>query len=101
MGVDLAHVWCTPEAAIPIKCYSPELIVSCRLNNAQYETDKEAMKMEFSRMDVFIMGPGLGRNPTLLNQIEQWMTLCKEWKIPIVVDGDALYLVAKKPTVIY
>ena len=57
--------------------------------------------MEFSRMDVFIMGPGLGRNPTLLNQIEQWMTLCKEWKIPIVVDGDALYLVAKKPTVIY
>lgn len=26
-GCDLVHIFCTQSAAIPIKCYSPELIV--------------------------------------------------------------------------
>lgn len=27
MGADLAHIFCAKDAAIPIKSYSPELIV--------------------------------------------------------------------------
>ena len=34
-GSDLAHVFCTEEASIPIKCYSPELIVHPCLQNLE------------------------------------------------------------------
>lgn len=34
-GADIAHIFCSEEASIPLKCYSPEFIVHPCLNDQQ------------------------------------------------------------------
>jgi ATP-dependent NAD(P)H-hydrate dehydratase len=60
-GSDLSHVFCHVDAAIPIKCYSPELIVHPAFST---EEDTELLKKTarwFKSMDSILIGPGLGR----------------------------------------
>lgn len=46
---------CPVEAAIPIKCYSPEIIVHPNKNN-------EDIKEWLGFAGVFVCGPGMGRS---------------------------------------
>ena len=43
-GADLCHVFCTAPAAVPIKCYSPELIVHPSLLHSVDTTDEEILQ---------------------------------------------------------
>ena len=52
-GCDLCKVVCPAEAAIPIKCYSPELIV---------DPVKKFDKEFFAYSSNFVVGPGMGRS---------------------------------------
>ena len=59
-GSDLAFVYCHEDASIPIKSYSPEIIV----NSIFAKTPKEQQvkpALEIARS--VIIGPGLGRQP--------------------------------------
>lgn len=75
MGADLVSVFCAEEAAIPIKCYSPELMVlPIYSDKDSNEADITAMEMDplhiqstanivvqaMERLHVLIIGPGLG-----------------------------------------
>lgn len=63
-GADLSHIYCTKEAAIPIKSYSPDIIVHPQipLKTKKLENPYEDLIPWLDRMDGFVIGPGLGRD---------------------------------------
>jgi hypothetical protein len=80
MGADLAHVFCAEGAGHVIKSYSPELIVhpymreggsgSSGGTHTAYDAELVTEAMEkiepwLDRMSALVVGPGLGRDPTM------------------------------------
>ncbi|XP_073701905.1 ATP-dependent (S)-NAD(P)H-hydrate dehydratase isoform X2 [Garra rufa] len=96
-GADLSHVFCTKDAAPVIKSYSPELIVHPVLDspNAVEEIEKW-----LPRLHSLVVGPGLGREDMLLKNAKEIIERSKLRGIPIIIDADGLWLVAKEPSVI-
>ncbi|PPD97312.1 hypothetical protein GOBAR_DD05657 [Gossypium barbadense] len=106
IGADLSHVFCTEGAATVIKSYSPELIVhpileeSYNISGVNDEGKRDISKKILSefdkwmeRFDCLLVGPGLGRDPFLLECVSKIMTRARQSNVPIVVDGDGLFLV--------
>ncbi|WMV10440.1 hypothetical protein MTR67_003825 [Solanum verrucosum] len=119
IGADLSHVFCTKDAAPVIKSYSPELIVHPILEESYSIRDEEKSSISakviaevekwMERFDCLVVGPGLGRDPFLLgnrysapnyNQaypagdcVSNIMKHARERNVPMVIDGDGLYLV--------
>lgn len=106
IGADLSHVFCTKDAAPVIKSYSPELIVHPVLEESytiSQFSEEEKRKVEdkvigevdkwMERFDCLVIGPGLGRDPFLLECVSKIMLLAKKSNVPFVVDGDGLFLV--------
>lgn len=103
IGADLSHIFCTKDAAPVIKGYSPELIVHPILEESYTIRDEE--KGSFSekvhteinkwmeRFDCLVVGPGLGRDTFLLDCVSEIMKHARESNIPIIIDGDGLFLV--------
>eukprot|EP01083_Nonionella_stella_P093469 261971_1 len=99
MGADLVTVICAPEAGVPIKSYSPELMVAPLLKSGQ--ASEQASSKICTEVDQFlarnnsmVIGPGLGRNPLILQTSSLIMQAAKRLEMPIVVDGDALYMLS-------
>jgi ATP-dependent NAD(P)H-hydrate dehydratase len=109
-GADLVWIFCSEEAAIPIKSYSPEPIVLPILptrgkkyidldsDKERIDSDKEridAAVSEFERLaprfDSVICGPGLGRDDVTLQTLLRILEVCKRRLLPTVIDGDALF----------
>uniref|UniRef100_A0A7I4EBX6 ATP-dependent (S)-NAD(P)H-hydrate dehydratase n=1 Tax=Physcomitrium patens TaxID=3218 RepID=A0A7I4EBX6_PHYPA len=113
MGADLAHVFCTSGAATVIKSYSPELIVHPVLHES-YDVGeigeeeisglKDKVLAEvgkwLQRFDCIVIGPGLGRDPILLDCVAAIIEEAKFKNIPLVLDGDGLFLVTNQPELI-
>lgn len=101
VGADMSHILCTGSAAPVIKSYSPNLMVHPYLhdeNNKSQLSSKIAPLLE--RMHVVLIGPGLGRDDDVLNQVSQIIELCAERNLPLVVDADGLFLIQKQPSLI-
>ncbi|KAF1781690.1 Ribokinase-like [Phytophthora cactorum] len=92
-GADLCHLFCS---------YSPELIVHPLLRSdvalARFEESKRAeilaeaverIARVLPRLDSLVIGPGLGRDAVIAK--------AKEANLPVILDGDALYLVSLEP----
>jgi ATP-dependent NAD(P)H-hydrate dehydratase len=113
MGADLAHVFCTAGAATVIKSYSPEIIVHPVLHES-YDTgelgDKERVDVKdkvmgevskwLERFDCIVIGPGLGRDSLLLDCVAEIIVKAKSLNIPLVLDGDGLFLITKEPELV-
>ncbi|XP_044497824.1 ATP-dependent (S)-NAD(P)H-hydrate dehydratase isoform X2 [Mangifera indica] len=113
IGADLSHVFCTKDAAPVIKGYSPELIVhpileesysisglgdeerSSISSNILVEVDKW-----MERFDCLVVGPGLGRDPFLLECVSEILKCARQSNVPIVIDGDGLFLVTNSPDLV-
>lgn len=103
IGADLSHVFCTKDAAPVIKSYSPELIVHPVLEESYSvrEEDKKNISSKvlaevgkwLERFDCLVIGPGLGRDPFLLDCVSEIIRHARKSNIPIVIDGDGLFLV--------
>lgn len=94
VGADLLHVFCCRDAAIPIKSYSPELMVHPVLDDA---TDPiKLIQPWLDRLHVLVIGPGLGRDPNVFETIRRLLTVCRELKKPLVIDADALFLISQE-----
>lgn len=97
VGGDLAHVFCQQAASPVIKSYSPELIVHPLL-------DKESAVQDIMewvpRLHCIVIGPGLGRNPTILKTVAKLIEKLKEAEKPMVIDGDGLWLITQQPQLI-
>ena len=80
VGADLAFVFCAEEAALPIKCYGPELMVLPMYGIGAFDAvgddpERVAALVEASvdraaaaldRVHGLLLGPGLGRHPAAL-----------------------------------
>ncbi|KAJ4968746.1 hypothetical protein NE237_015447 [Protea cynaroides] len=103
IGADLSHVFCTKDAATVIKSYSPEIIVHPVLEESYNirEGEKRSISAKvltevskwMERFDCLVVGPGLGRDPFLLECVSEILKHARQLKIPFVVDGDGLFLV--------
>lgn len=103
IGADLSHVFCTKDAAPVIKGYSPELIVHPVLVESYSVRDDDQRSVSLKvlaevdkwmeRFDCLVVGPGLGRDPFLLDCVSEIMKHARQLKVPIVIDGDGLFLV--------
>ncbi|KEH36792.1 ATP-dependent (S)-NAD(P)H-hydrate dehydratase isoform X1 [Medicago truncatula] len=103
IGADLSHVFCTKDAAPVIKSYSSELIVHPVLEESYSvrEEDKKNISSKvlaevgkwLERFDCLVIGPGLGRDPFLLDCVSEIIRHARKSNIPIVIDGDGLFLV--------
>nr|BCL66102.1 hypothetical protein [Volvox africanus] len=54
----------------------------------------------FNRLDCLVVGPGLGRDPLLLDIARSVILRAKATKMPLVLDGDGLFLVAREPELV-
>lgn len=88
------YVFTTKAAAPVIKSYSPELIVHPYLDDEQAE---DLIKPWIQKLHVAVIGPGLGRADSTGGVVEIIVKLCKERNIPLVIDADGLYFIAKNP----
>lgn len=105
IGADLSHVFCTKDAAPVIKSYSPELIVHPVLEESYSVGDRDRDKDHISRrvvaevdkwmerFDCLVVGPGLGRDPFLLDCVSEIIKQARQSNVPIIIDGDGLFLV--------
>lgn len=100
VGCDLSHVFCPLNAAPVIKSYSPELIVHPILDAGNAV---ELMKPWLPRLHVLIIGPGLGKDSSILETVGRIIQFCREeqdYAKPLVIDADGLFMVTKNPKVI-
>ncbi|KAM3463890.1 hypothetical protein MY5147_006880 [Beauveria neobassiana] len=109
LGCDMSHVICTPAAGAVIKTYSPNLMVHPLMRQSSSEANESAASKEstgadkiaspiidmLARLHVLVIGPGLGRDPLMLDTVEHVIRAAKAKDIPIVLDADALQLVQR------
>uniref|UniRef100_F6R5B7 ATP-dependent (S)-NAD(P)H-hydrate dehydratase n=1 Tax=Monodelphis domestica TaxID=13616 RepID=F6R5B7_MONDO len=97
VGADLSHVFCTKDAAPVIKSYSPELIVHPVLDSPHAVPEVEKW---LPRLHTIVIGPGLGREEALLENVKGIIEISKDKGIPMVIDADGLWLIAQQPSLI-
>jgi len=88
-GADLSYVVCPKEAVIPIKSYSPELIVY------EWKDESNFFKRQLGMARSFIVGPGMGRHDSsqiVFNSILDAI-LAGNVSAALVLDADALWFV--------
>ncbi|CAF3267329.1 unnamed protein product, partial [Rotaria sp. Silwood2] len=92
----LVHVFCVKEAAIPIKSFSPDLIVHPLLNSKNFSNDISKL------LHTLVIGSGVGRDEYILSNIKQLIDILRKQDkpIPIVIDVNGLFLIAEKPYLI-
>ncbi|CCF58325.1 hypothetical protein KAFR_0E01710 [Kazachstania africana CBS 2517] len=98
MGCDLTHVICEKNAATVIKSYSPNLMVHPYLRDNGSKSEMDKIKSLLQRIHVTVIGPGLGRDDSMLNAVKEIIRYIleeHEGDIPIVIDADGLYLVCQ------
>jgi ATP-dependent NAD(P)H-hydrate dehydratase len=103
-GGDLSHIFCARSAAIPIKSYAPEQIVHPYLpdenDSASVGGALEAVVRWLPGIQAFVIGPGLGRSEAALSFAAQFLDRIADQPHPVVIDGDALFLVAQRPELV-
>jgi len=116
LGSDLSHVICTPTAAQVIKTYSPNLMVHPLMRSSPpsfaatttggnpHDTDPKEIADRIipllDRLHVLVIGPGLGRDPLMQDTVAHVIKAAREKGIPMVIDADALLLIAKDPSLV-
>eukprot|EP01128_Nolandella_sp_AFSM9_P000085 TRINITY_DN1013_c0_g1_i1.p1 TRINITY_DN1013_c0_g1~~TRINITY_DN1013_c0_g1_i1.p1 ORF type:complete len:379 (-),score=52.55 TRINITY_DN1013_c0_g1_i1:22-1059(-) len=112
-GSDLAWVFCSKEAAVPIKSYGPEVITLPYLRTTLEATDTPPesrsslvatvvrnMKGWLSRLHVLVVGPGLGRDELVQHTAVEIIRMAREMGLPMVIDADGLQLLYSHPELI-
>ena len=89
-GADIVHVFCREEAAVPIKSYSPELIVHPYF---QPECKAEDALKWLRGVHAVVVGPGLGRDDHVVCMTAEIIREAIALPLKIVFDADGLWIV--------
>lgn len=93
-GAELAYVICSADAAIPIKCYSPELVVYPLIPGPDDpELDFERVQSVIDRCDLAVIGPGLSRSYDALMSAGEIMRMLLVCGKRVILDGDGIYMI--------
>ena len=94
-GVDIASVWCAPEAAVAIKSYAPDIIVRPLWSTSRLAEIPPAMQS----MHGVLIGPGLGTSPETTAMLRELFPLLLGWtstrRLAVVLDACAIKFVAE------
>lgn len=88
VGADISYIFCSEAAAIPIKSYSPEIMVLPCLDS------RESLQLGLDRIPTahaIVIGPGLGRRKASFQSVDLLVDEGLKHKKSIVLDGDALF----------
>lgn len=105
-GADLAHIFCSASAAVPIKSYSPEIIVHPVMPDPvveeKYRTQSvrhavDSVVKVFPRLSSLVIGPGLGRDELMLDAAAEIISAARDHNLPLVIDADGIFLLSKHP----
>ena len=96
VGGELSHVFTVKEAAMPIKTYSPEIMVHSFNDETQI---KEELQPIFSIANSVVVGPGLGREKVSGDIVEAIVISFHDKlkdqtdgkKVNLILDADALW----------
>ena len=108
LGADLSFVFCAEAATVPIKSYSPEIMVvpfytkedelrtissssSSSMLSSMIEERGKIVTDYFSRLHCMIIGPGLGRKSIALETAKFVIKAAVEAQLALVIDADGLY----------
>ena len=123
LDADLVTVLTSVEAAVPIKTYSPELMVRPTLvphylldvdgvhpaaGKGKGAHRQEAIRAEVDSVrkevlessNVMIVGPGLGKDELIVDTVAELLTACRSLQVPVVLDGDGINIAVSHPDVI-
>jgi len=99
VGIDLVTVYTATEAALPLKCYSPELMVvpvySVDDRDKIVDQMVEQIVPDLERLHCLVIGPGLGRSPWVFAGVARIIRECRERNLLVVMDADALYMLTQ------
>lgn len=112
-GADLAYVFTAQEAALAIKCYSPELMVAPVYSATEFshivETGKDLDSPEaqqlvddmvqqvtdsMPRLHCLVIGPGLGRCPLVMKAVAGIIRAARDQNLYMILDADILYMLS-------
>eukprot|EP00047_Mylnosiga_fluctuans_P007369 m.252901 g.252901 ORF g.252901 m.252901 type:complete len:312 (+) comp18018_c0_seq1:2-937(+) len=96
-GVDILHIITHPDAAVPIKALSPDLIVHPLLHPDPSEKVLKPILALLERVHAVLIGPGLGREPGALALVAKVAEHLHNAGKPVVLDADALMAVMENP----
>ncbi|KAG0659279.1 hypothetical protein C6P45_001881 [Maudiozyma exigua] len=102
MGCDLTHVICEKSAATVIKSYTPNLMVHPYLRDKGEKSEMNKIKNLLQRIHAIVIGPGLGRDESMLQSIKEiieFILIDKKGQVPIVIDADGLFLISQDKNV--
>jgi NAD(P)H-hydrate repair Nnr-like enzyme with NAD(P)H-hydrate dehydratase domain len=122
LGVDLTTVFCSVEASVPLKSYSPDLMVRPCLYPAHLgpacleelapttpQQKKETLTVQqvprlivqemdewTAKMNSIVIGPGLGKDPLIVETVGAFLRHVRdqsdEHPLPLVIDGDGIHV---------
>ncbi len=93
-GGDLSMIYSSESAAIPIKSYSPELIVTPFYSDDASTSSHDCANIvinQFNKLNSLVIGPGLGRNPFVYDVITIIVKEAIKKEIPLIIDADGLH----------
>ena len=94
-GADSVHIFCEAPAAAVIRNYSSELVIHPVLDQ---EYGMEEVDAWLPRLDCVVIGPGLGRNQSMLGRISLVLKKIVDLNIPVIIDGDGLWHLVNQPS---
>lgn len=107
LGCDMSHVICEPGAGQVIKSYSPNLMVHPLMrqthnlgNNETVDSVSTNVVNFLPRLHCIVIGPGLGRDETMLETCARVITEARKQNIPFVLDADGLMLATTRPDLV-
>ena len=94
LGADLSHIFCTKEIAPSIRSYSPDIIVHSTLDSGRVEDTTQW----FNRLHAIVVGPGLGRDPSIFTAALKLVESAKQQNKLLIFDADSIHLLAQNPS---
>ncbi|XP_063723227.1 ATP-dependent (S)-NAD(P)H-hydrate dehydratase-like [Symsagittifera roscoffensis] len=94
LGADLSHIFCTKEIAPSIRSYSPDIIVHSTLDSGRVEDTTQW----FNRLHAIVVGPGLGRDPSIFTAALKVVESAKQQNKLLIFDADSIHLLAQNPS---
>ncbi len=95
MGAGLVKILTNEKNRIILQTILPEALLNTYSDGELKPRDVNTLKEELKWADAIVIGPGIGRS----TQAERLLQLViEEVKVPVVIDGDAIWLLGQKAT---
>eukprot|EP00817_Percolomonadidae_sp_ATCC50343_P001815 CAMPEP_0117420508 /NCGR_PEP_ID=MMETSP0758-20121206/1828_1 /TAXON_ID=63605 /ORGANISM="Percolomonas cosmopolitus, Strain AE-1 (ATCC 50343)" /LENGTH=261 /DNA_ID=CAMNT_0005202159 /DNA_START=26 /DNA_END=811 /DNA_ORIENTATION=- len=91
-GTEMTFVICEKSAGIPIKSYTPDIMVAPLVHeNMHYQNFHLTVDRIIKRSRSIIIGPGMGRDPLMMDAASKVVEKALKLAKPILFDADGIH----------